>query len=350
MTLTDALPLLAGLALGAMLGRLVDKSGFSIDRAFRRVAADRDREWRRAWWLAMALLWLASAAVSLTPLRDAAKPIPLGPVAGLLAGVLAGAAMAVLGGDVVSSGYGTGLTSLPAAVAFIAWIAGLMAGSHGALARVTEWVRLADPAGLAEARLTGLGGAAAAMAGEHLRPIGESVAGFLVPLAAGVLILARLARDPVRVAPGRMEWPKQGLGLAFIVILGWALAIWGGETSGLNAVTAAETVRDAAVGGRLWLHPSILVTAGVMGYAFLKALRLRSIFPHLIGSLRGAVITAAAGFVLGIASALAGGDPSAHAFFGLSTLSVGSAVFVASVWIGTRLAGRFDRRRGMRPG
>jgi hypothetical protein len=53
----------------------------------------------------------------------------------------------------------------------------------------------------------------------------------------------------------------------------------------------------------------------------------------------------AAGGLLGVASAVAGGDPSAHAFFGLSTLSVGSLLFAVSIWIGARLAGRFERRR-----
>ncbi|MEK7476095.1 MAG: YeeE/YedE thiosulfate transporter family protein [Candidatus Coatesbacteria bacterium] len=349
MTLTDALPLLAGLALGAWLARLVEKSGFSLDRVLRWGASYGQTEWRRAWVLALALLWLASAALSLTPLHDAAKPIPVGPVAAVVAGLIAGAAMAILAGDVVSLGFGMGRTCLVSTTAFAAWVAGYLLMSHGPLASLTVWLRSIGPAGLEESRLPGLAGAASALAGEHLRPVGEAVAAFLVPAALGLIACARLLREPVRVSPGRMEWPKQGAGLALLVALGWAIAIWGGETSGLNAVSAVETVREAAMGGRLWLHPSLLVTAGLVGYAFLKSLRLRTLFPRAVSSKRHAVIVVAAGGLLGVASAVAGGDPSAHAFFGLSTLSVGSMLFAVSTWMGARFAGRFDRRRHGRP-
>jgi hypothetical protein len=350
MTLMDGLPLIAGLALGALLARLLEKSGFSLDRVIRWAAVHGDREWRRAWWLALALLWLVSAGLSLTSWGDAMKPVAVGPVAAVLAGVAAGVSMAILGGDVVSLGYDAGFTSLPAVAAFLAWIAGYLVAARGPLGQLTDWLRDIRPFGLDEARLAGLAGTAASLGGEHLRPVGDAVAAFLVPAAAAVFILVRLLREPVRVAPGRMEWPKQGLGLALIVILGWVIAATGGEASGLNAVSAVETVRDAAVGGRLWLHPSLLVTAGIMGYAFLKALRVRSLFPRAVTSGRHAAIVVAAGFLLGAASALAAGDPSAHAFFGLSMLSVGSVLFTASMWLGSRLAGRFERRRHGRPG
>jgi len=345
MTLTDALPLLAGLALGAWLARLVEKSGFSLDRVLRWGAAYGQREWRRAWWLALALLWLASSMLSLTYLRDAARPIPLGPLAAVVAGLIAGAAVAILSGDVVSLGFGLGRTCLVSTTAFVAWVGGCLLAAHGPLAPLTGWLRSFGAGGLDEARLPGLAGAATALAGEHLRPVGEAVAAFFVPAAAALFVFVLLLRAPVRVSPGRMEWPKQGAGLALLVALGWALAIWGGETSGLNAVSAVETVREAAVGGRLWLHPSLLVTAGLVGYALLKSLRQRTLFPRTVASRRHAVVVVAAGGLLGVASAVAGGDPSAHAFFGLSTLSVGSLLFAVSIWIGARLAGRFERRR-----
>jgi len=349
MTLTDALPLLAGLALGALLARLVERSGFTVDRAIRWGSTYGQREWRLAWWSALALLWLTASVLSLTPFRDAGHPIAVGPVAAVVAGLIAGPAMGVLGGDVVSLGFGLGRTCLHSAVGFLAWIGGYLIAAHGLAAPLTRWLRAAGAGGLDEMRLAGVAGSATALGGEHLRPLGEALVAFLVPAAAGLFVIVRLLREPVRVSPGRMEWPKQGFGLALLVVLGWALAVHGGEASGLNAVAAVETVRAAAIGGQLWLHPSLLVTAGVIGYGLLKALRLRTFFPRTVASKRHAVVVVVAGGALGVASALAGGDPSAHAFFGMSTLSVGSMLFVVSAWIGARLAGRFDRRRRGRP-
>lgn len=349
MTLTDALPLLAGLALGALLARLIERSGFSLDRALRWGASYGEREWRRAWWLAVALLWLAAALFSFTSACSLARPIPVGPVAAAVSGLVAGLALAVLAGDIVSLALGLGRTCLPSTLAFFGWVAGYLVCAHGPLSGLTGWLRSLPPAGLDEARLTEVAGELAAAGGEHLRPIGESLVGFLVPAFAAVIVIARLLKEPVRVAPRRMEWPKQGFGLALLVILGWVLAVWGGESTGLNAVLAAEALWDAAVGGRLWLHPSLLVAAGLIGYALLKALRLRILFPREVASRRHALVMIAAGGLLGFSSALAAGDPSAHAFFGVSTLSIGSLIFTLSIWIGARFAGKLDRRRHGRP-
>lgn len=333
MTMTEWLGVAAAILLGGLTGRLLDRSGFSFDRAFRAPALDGDAESLRGWLLGLSLLLLGAGALGAAGIEPV-RPGPLGPVAAVLAGLVAGIAGAIIAADPLTVTHGAGRTRLPHVVALLGWVGGVAAGSAGALGQLVVWIGGAGPWEIREVRLSDLAGLPA----------------WAVQLGVGALIAVRLLRVTVEVRPGRMEWPRTGTGIALGVAAGAALAVLGGESSGLNAVTAARTVIDAPMVGKLWLHPSLLVGCGLLLHGFMAALREGRLFPGLPGVPGSLAIRGAAGFMLGLACALAGGDPVSHACFGLPALSLGSAVFVLACGCGALLMGVFEWRLRGRPG
>ncbi len=333
MTLVECLAVGCALATGALLGRVVDRSGFSLDRAFRAPALEGDAESLRGWLLGFALLLAVAAAGALAGL-PAVRPVPLGPVAAVLAGLVAGVAGAIVAADPVSAAHGAGRTRLPDLVTAAGWLGGVAAGSAGALGALNGWIAAAGPPEVGALTLAVLTG----------------VPGWVLQLGAAGLLGWALLKIQVVVAPGRMEWPRAGAGLALVAVAGGALALQGGETAGLNAVSAARTIIEAPALGKLWLHPSLLVGAGMVLHGFTVALREGRLFPEMPSPASRLPVRGAAGFALGLACALAGGDPLHHACYGLPALSLGSAVFVLACFCGALLMGMLEWRGRGRPG
>jgi hypothetical protein len=254
-------------------------------------------------------------------------PRSFGLGAAILAGLVAGPSLVVLRTCPLSSVLGTGHTAVRAALVLAGWTLGVLTGTHGILAPVVLAARGigAEPGGL------WLG---------DLPPFGVLV----VSVTAALGLLAWLLKEPVTVSPREMEWPKQASGLLAASLLGWTLAIHGGEPAGLNGVVAVEDAWAGLAGGRLWLGPSLLAGVGLMGFGITGAVRRKGLFSDPVRGATEFLVVVGASFALGVSSAISGGCPAFHAVFGASVMSLGSIAFVLSAFLGARLTARYLAR------
>lgn len=322
------------LLLGGALARLLHRSGFSLDRAFRWAMLRGDPTWFRGYAFALCGVWILLGLGALGPWRDLGQPLAVSPLATMLAGFASGLAIGVLAGCPLSLGAGAGGTDVRAVAAFAAWVGGVLLGTRGPLAPFFEWIQRAGPAELRAMRLAELLGVPQA----------------LLLLACGAAAFAWLSRAPVRVAPGTVEWPKLGAWLAGLTLAGWAVARHGGETGGLNAVEAVDDAWSGVTGAPLWLAPSVLAGVGLLATAFAGAVGGRRLVPATVVSWPDLAILLAGGGLLGLASALAGGDPASRALFGMGVLHLGSAVFTLALCCGAWLVGILEWEARGRPG
>jgi hypothetical protein len=334
MTSTEILASAAALLVGALLGRLVDRSEFSFARAVQWASIHGDGRAFHGYLLAVSLLWILAAFAPRVFVLGVAPALVVGPVAAMLAGLVSGLTLRILDADPLLLAVGTGRLSLAAMVGLAGWGAGVVLGEHGPILQLFDWIRSAGPMEMREWNLGALVGLSPAILG--------------VLLAAGVV--AWLLRIPVLVRPGHMEWPVLAVWLAVLAYAGWGLAWLGGEGGVPNAVTAVGEAWRGMAEGRLWLRPSVLAGAGLVGYGVVRGLD----GTHGLGGsgLTGveALIRVSAGLLLGLASALAGGDPAAHAIFGVGRLALPSVMFVVAMWCGGWLMGLLEWRMQGRPG
>lgn len=334
MTTAEMLASMAALLVGAALGRLLDRSGFSFARAFQWVRIAGDGRAFHAYWLALALLWTMAAFAPRVFTQSLAQALLVSPLAAMLGGFVAGLALRILDGDPLSLAVGAGRLNPAAGIGLGGWVVGVLAGLHGPAVALFDWIRAAGPVEVREFTLASL--------------IGVSPAVLGVLLAAGVV--AWLLRVPVSVRPRLVEWPVLAVGLAVLAYAAWGLAWLGGEGGVPNGVTAVAEAWHALAEGRLWLRPSVLAGVGLMGYGLFRspAGPVPEPGPPLGGV--GILIRASAGVLLGLASALAGGDPAAHAMFGCGRLALPSLIFVGAMWCGGWLMGLLEWRMLGRPG
>ncbi len=323
--LAEAFFVLAGLSLGIFLGWLMDRSRFALDRMPARIRPGIDPESMRIYALALAVAWAVMALSAPLSISGRMTVPPVGLSTAALAGFAAGAMMTLLAGGPLSFLLGAGATRLSGLVVFFFWFAGVIAGSNGLLAPAVEWLQKAGPRDQSLAELLG-------------------APAWMLFAAFSVALMIALLRVPVRVRIGTMEWPKQGFGFGLLLCAGWGLALYGGDSEGLNAVQAVGAVWEGFTGGRLWLQPSLLVGVGLAVWGFLGACRRREFFSSGPGSSGEFIFLAMGGFLLGLACALAGADPAARLFFSVSSLSVGGCLFAIAFWLGARSAAALEAR------
>lgn len=332
MTPAGMLASVAALVVGVVLGRLLDRSGFSLARAFQWVKVGGDGDAFRAYWLALALLWVLAAFAPRAFSREFAQSLIVSPLAAMLAGFVSGLALRMLDADPLTLIVGAGRMLPAAAIGFAGWLAGVVLGGHGPMVPLFDWMRAAGPAEIRDLTVAGL------------FALSPAILGSLLALG----ILGWLLRAPVTIRRGVPEWPLQAVGLAVLAFAGWGLAWLGGEGGVPNGVTAVDEAWHGMAEGRLWLRPSMLVGAGVFAYGLAGASRN----PAPAVRLGGVEVLgrAAAGVLLGLASALAGGDPAAHAIFGCSRLALPSMIYVVAMWCGGWLMGLLEWKSLGRPG
>ena len=329
MTLGDILGIFAAVALGGLLGWLVLRSYFSFDRVFRWPVAKDNHEWLRAYMIAMAIAWLAMGIAYLNRWCDVQRLPDCGPVASILGGMLVGISVGMLGQCPVTIIMGAGMTSLWALISLTAFISGIVAGMHATwlvilFARIQEiglldfgWQGLNDFAGIPR---------------------------WIALLVAGVALGGWMIRYPVVVRRSRMEWPKQGAILAFIMVAGWALALAGGNWGGMNIVEAVNNVWIGLTGGVLEFRPALFMLMGLAGWGFIAMLRTGKLFSDPVNDPIQLVVLVGASFLLGLACALAKGDPVAHCLYGASVLQASSLLFVGGMWGGAAIFGKLGKR------
>ena len=318
------------IVVGAILGRLLDRSGFSLARAFQWGRIQGDGDAFRAYWLALALLWLLAAVAPRAFSRDYSQALLISPLAAMLAGFVAGLALRMLDADPQSLAVGAGRFRPVAWIGLTGWIVGVLVGGHGPMVPLMSWIRGAGPVEIRDLTVGGLFALSPAVLG---------------PLLA-IGITGWLLRAPVTIRPGIPEWPMQAAGLALLAFAGWGLAWLGGEGGVPNGVSAVEEIWHGFAEGRLWLRPSLLAGVGLLAYGVSRGVAPAARDPGKV-EITG---RAAAGVLLGLSSALAGGDPAAHAIFGCSRLALPSMVYVVALWCGGWLMGLLEWKTLGRPG
>lgn len=329
-----ALPAILGLGLGAVLGWALEVSGFSFDLVFRGGRQRGESRWLHAYAFALSLIWIGLGVAALFGRGGGAGGPTVSPTAAMPAGFATGLLLAVLANDPVGLSLDTGFARVRGLVAFAAWVAGAWLAARGPLALLGRWFRDAGPAELKTMSLDRL---------VWLPP-------WVVLLAAGGGTFAWLLRQPVRVAPGTLEWPKLGAWLAGLTAAGWWLGREAGTPGGLNALGALEDAWAALGGGKLWLSPSLLAGLGLLGYGLARSVARPHPHGEMVLAPAELAIRAGAGLLLGTATVLAAGDPAAHAFFGVGRLSLGSVVYLASLGCGSWLMGLLEWQARGRPG
>src|SRR5678815_5212767 len=120
MTSAEMLASLASIAVGMILGRLLDRSGFSMARAFawdrveapdvtpEHVSVPAAEEAFRAYWLALGLLWVFAALAPRAFSREFAQALVISPLAAMLAGFVSGLALRMLDADPLTLAVGAG--------------------------------------------------------------------------------------------------------------------------------------------------------------------------------------------------------------------------------------------------
>jgi len=326
-TIGDLLGTLASPALGIFIGWFLLKSRFNFDRVFRWPVARGNRQWLYAWLFGIAISWFVMGIAYLDRLCEVQRLPDCGPLASVLGGILAGLAVGMLGKCPLWLVLGSGMTSLWALIALGAWMAGLVVGQHSSL--VIPFARIQE-VGLLDFGWQGLN--------DYI-----GIPRWIVLMVAGLGLGAWMIRLPVSVRPGWLEWPKQGVAIGFIVVVGWLLALAGGNFGGMNLVEAVDDVWTGLTGGSLWIRPALLMAVGLAGWGFITMLRTGKLFSDPVGDHVEIVVLLGASFLLGIACALAKGDPVAHCLFGAGVLQASSLLFTGGMWGGAVLFGRIGR-------
>jgi uncharacterized membrane protein YedE/YeeE len=305
---------LLGLAAGLAAGAVMTRWGLCFNRALRRAAFERRPALLRAFAVAVAVQLLllpplvAAGVGALERSAEAGGPALL-PVAQLAGGLAFGAGMALAGGCLTGMLWKAGAGALALAVA----IAGFAMGElliRGPGDRLIE--RLDDASRPAEHALPGLLGLSYAPAA----------------LAVGGIVLAALLAT--RDGGGLVG----GTALGAVATATWILADAAGYGYGLGFVGAADGTRAALEAGtalpfQLWLAAGV-----VAGGAWLGERRLR--VPDRARAARAAV----GGLLMGAGGSVAHGCNIGHGLTGLSLLSFGSLVAIASMAAGALLTWR----------
>jgi len=300
-----------GLALGLLLGRVLDRSRFTLASA---VPVRGRSEAFYSLSLTLAVVWFALGLMLLAGRGSTLSGPSTGVIPAVIGGLLSGLALGYLGACPLLTALETGHLRATAVAAFAGWAAGIILFFHSpavALVEGTESV-------------------------VRLVPV-NGVAGGLVFLVLATAVFLPLLRAMVNVYPGRMEWPKTGAWLAGLTLAGWWLARYGGDSGGLNAVPAVRDLASVIYGDGSFDYPVLWTGIGIVVYGVGDMLfvgRWKDRASPSLAVLAGSFV---AGCVLGAGNAIAGGDPAAHVFFGAGSLGLGSVVFTVALAAGIYL-------------
>lgn len=334
-----------GFGLGILLGFAARRGRFCTVGAIEDVIYASDRRRAGAWVLAVAVAIIGVHALELWGGLDLSRSIYTGPRiewgGAIIGGLLFGVGMALVG----TCGFGTllrlGGGDLKALVTFLVMAVTAMIAMRGLIGmgrvRITDPLIFELPASMSQrlprliGALTGLSGASMAVAAIAL---GAVIV--LAVFAAGGLSRAGLRRSLSAYAPG--------LAIGLIIVLGWwATGVAGFDVFDGRRVESFSFV--APLGDTLLyfmlssgLRPDFPVGAvlGVVLGAFLAARgagQFRWEAPDGAGEMRRHLLGAV---LMGVGGIAALGCTIGQGVTGISTLSVGSLLSIASILVGAR--------------
>jgi glucose-6-phosphate isomerase/transaldolase/glucose-6-phosphate isomerase len=312
------LTIAVGLSLGLLLGRVLDRSRFTLATA---VPARGRIEAFYSVSLALALVWFALGIMRLAVRGLSLSGPSVGIVPAAIGGLVSGLALGYLGACPLVTVMETGHLRAMAAATFAGWVSGIIIFFHSPAAALVEGTESVS-----------------------LLTLVHGIPGGPVFLVLGAVVFIPLLQVMVNVYPGLMEWPKTGAWLAGLTLAGWWLGRLGGDSGGLNAVPAVRDLASVFYGDGSFDCPVLCTGIGIVAYGVGDRLFVGRWKDRIRPSSAGLAGTFIAGCILGAGNAIAGGDPAAHVFFGVGSLGLGSAVFTVVLAAGIYL-GAYSTRK-----
>ena len=307
---------ITGLLSGGALGYVLQRSGLCFHAMFAS-AWQRDTTLLRGWLLGVGVGSVGLSLIYLVSSYDLNRGLAFRPVQNIVGGLVIGFGMVVARSCASGLFYKLGAGMLGASVGIIGWVVGELAATH---------VHLGGPTvlpGGSDATITGLLGV-------------PRLLGSLVLLVVVVAVCRRLSRgrplvpaDQDRSMPGsRWAWPRTGLALGAVLILGWVLAGAGGVGFGPSTVGASAGIQSG--------HPNWWLVAFLVGLvpgAHVAARVAGDWRPRAELPVRYLKLVAG-GFLLGAGGWVAGGCNLGHGLSGTAQLNVSSWVVVVAMAVG----------------
>lgn len=351
---------LFNLGIGMLLGRILFRGDFCMAGILRDVFLFGDRTLLKAIFLAVILtmfLFLLGRSFGLLAVEP---PPTFGPpsLTGLLGGLLFGIGMVLAGGCVVSTLYKMAGGNLAHGLAFVGIIVGSLL-----YAEVQPLFKAAE-------RLTSLG---AAVTFFQIWPRAGQGAVWLLMGGAGLVFLHWQRQGKWQVAascqsylqPWRVAVVLAVLNLAVYFFSGWPMGIstaYAKLGAGIETlvfpdhvaklayfsqpsvvVKAAGRTLTGGAGPRIDLifHTELMLMLGIVGGAFLTAVRLGEFRIYGLPPLRQGLATFGGGLLVALGARIANGCNIKHVLGGLPLLSLQSLLFVGGMlvgaWLGAKL-------------
>ncbi len=328
------LMLITGVLAGAALGFVLQRSGLCFHSMFATAWTGSTRL-LRGW-----LLGVAIAAVGLSLLYASSafdqlnEGLAFRPVGNIVGGLLIGAGMAV--GRTCASGlfYKLGAGMLGSVVGIAGWIAGELVATR---------IDVPGPTvldGGTEGTITGVLG---------VPRLPGAVLLLIAVVAICRVLVKREGRGSARGAfddsqpTNTWTWPRTGVALGAVVILGWVLAGAGDASFGPSTVGASASIE---AGNPMWWLIAFLL--GLVPGAHVAARRTGDWRPRGETPVRYGQL-AVGGFLLGAGGWIAGGCNLGHGLSGAAQLNVASWVAVAAMAVGVGLTRRLLDSRSSTP-
>jgi len=307
--------ILSGLVVGLAFGYGLQRGRFCSNTGFRDILLTADSTMFRAWALAVLVQLVGVTALSTSGFLPVTVP-PFWWAANLLGGLTFGVGMVLAGGCSSGTCYRVGEGLAGSLLALIAFGAGLLIMSGGALAPLER----------------ALQGSVVSADGESLtlaNLLGVNPWLVVVPLAIAVgWWLVRSGASKYR--SGGWSWQVSGAALGVIGIAAWLSSAATGRVYGLSMTGPMRVWFEGIFQGGLALDWGAFLIVGLFLGAFLSALshgEARWRVPkgdRLMQSIIG-------GLLMGFGAQLAGGCTIGHSLTGLSVLSVASVVTTVSI-------------------
>jgi uncharacterized membrane protein YedE/YeeE len=312
------LMVLSGLVVGLAFGYALQRGRFCSNTGFRDVLLTADSTMFRAWALAVLVQLLGVTALNSLGLLPITVP-PFWWAANLLGGLVFGAGMVLAGGCSSGTCYRVGEGMAGSLLALLAFGAGLLVMSAGALAPVERALQnrviTADGESLTVANMLG---------------VNPWLVVLPIALALGWWLL-RSGGSKYR--SGGWSWQRSGATLGIVGIAAWLSSAATGRVFGLSMTGPLRVWFEGIFQGRLALDWGAFLIVGLFLGAFVSAAsnnELRWRVPKGDRLLQSGV----GGLMMGLGAQLAGGCTIGHSLTGLSVLSVGSIVTTASIVAG----------------
>ena len=326
---------LLAIALGLVLGYVLQKGGFCMNTAFRSIVFEKNRFVLRSWILVLLINLilvhlmdeLAVITITRTPLFWLAIPV---------GSLVFGVGMVLAGGCTSGSCYRAGKGMLGSSAALIGFLLAALLFSGGTLEPVLRALR--EP-------VLDIQGEAASV--WNLFGIDYTPWKWIIIAAVSVLTLIWLIKTPPQKYLIGWNWWITGTAIGIIAVLAWVLGAMEYRDYGLSFTQPLRSWGQFLLRGDAGgLNTASFIILAVPVGAFAAALQAGE-FRMSLPEPRRFTLQFVGGMLMGGGASVAGGCNIGHGITGVSTFSLGSIfatlVTMLSVWMTTALIFRIEK-------